>query len=351
MTESLLLRAIRGEPVPRPPVWMMRQAGRYLPEYRAVRARSSFLEMVRTPELAAEITVQPVERLGVDAAIIFSDILVIPEALGMELVVEEGSGPRFPTPLASATDAARLRAFDPSSVAYVYHAIEETCRALAGRVPVIGFAGGPWTLLAYMIEGHGTRQFARARRCLVEEPEFARRMLSTLADAVAAHLLQQARAGAEVVQVFESWAGIVSPADYREFVLPALAAVVERVRDAGVPVVVFTPGAGAQLELTCSSVKPDVLGVDWQTPIAAARDVVRDNGVALQGNLDPCALYAAPEEIERRTSEMLRRFEGLRYVANLGHGILPDVPPEHAQVFVDTVRQWRHTRAPAGAVA
>jgi uroporphyrinogen decarboxylase len=351
VTQSLLLRAVRGEPVPRPPVWMMRQAGRFLPEYRAVRERSSFLEMVRTPELAAQVTVQPVERLGVDAAIIFSDILVIPEALGMELVVEEGAGPRFPAPLASPADAARLRPFDPSSVAYVYRAIEQTRRALAGRVPVIGFAGGPWTLLAYMIEGHGTRQFARARRCLIEEPAFARRMLATLADAIAVHLEHQVRAGAEMVQVFESWAGIVSPSDYEAFVLPALATVVERVRGAGVPAVVFTPGAGAHLAQTCSTVKPDVLGVDWRTPISAARDAVRNTTVALQGNLDPCALHAAPEEVERRTREMLRQFEGTAYVANLGHGILPDVPPEHAQVFVETVQQWRHSGTPTGPAA
>ncbi|HET8634895.1 MAG TPA: uroporphyrinogen decarboxylase [Gemmatimonadales bacterium] len=345
MTRPLLLRAIAGEPVERPPVWMMRQAGRYLPEYRAIRERASFLEMVRTPDLAAEVTIQPVERLGVDAAIIFSDILVIPEALGMGLVVEEGTGPRFPSPLASPADAARLRPFDPSSVGYVYRAIEETRRRLAGRVPVIGFAGGPWTLLAYMIEGHGTRQFARARRCLVEEPEFARRMLATLADAVARHLMEQVRAGAEMVQVFESWAGIVSPQDYEAFVLPALAAVVDQVREAGVPVVVFTPGAGAQLARTRSVVKPDVLGIDWQTSIQAARNVVRNTAVAVQGNLDPCALYAEPDEIERRTREMLRQFEGVPYVANLGHGILPDVPPEHAQVFVQTVQQW-HRAAP-----
>ena len=311
-----------------------------------MRARASFLEMVRTPEIAAEVTIQPVERLGVDAAIIFSDILVIPEALGMELVVEEGSGPRFPSPIASPGDAARLHPFEPSSVAYVYRAIEATRRALARRVPVIGFAGGPWTLLAYMIEGHGTRQFARARRCLVEQPAFARRMLTTLADAIATHLAEQVRAGAEMVQIFESWAGIVSPADFEAYVLPALASVVEQVRGSGVPVVVFTPGAGAHLPLTASTVKPDVLGVDWQTPIALARDAIRDSAVALQGNLDPCALYAAPEEIERRTKQMLRAFEGVPYIANLGHGILPDVPPEHAQVFVDTVRAWQHAAAP-----
>lgn len=351
MTQPLLLRAIAGEPVPRPPVWMMRQAGRYLPEYRAIRERASFLEMVRTPALAAEVTIQPVERLGVDAAIIFSDILVIPEALGMELVVEEGSGPRFPSPLTSPADAARLRPFDPSSVGYVYHAIEETRRELAGRVPIIGFAGGPWTLLAYMIEGHGTRQFARARRCLVEEPAFAKRMLATLADAIANHLIEQIRAGAELVQVFESWAGSVSPEDYEAFVLPALSAAVGRVRETGVPVVVFTPGAGAQLAQTCSVVKPDVLGVDWQTPIHLALDVLRNTAVALQGNLDPCALYANPEEIERRTKQMLQQFEGVPYIANLGHGILPDVPPEHAQVFVDTVRQWQHVDVPAVAQA
>jgi uroporphyrinogen decarboxylase len=329
----------------------MRQAGRYLPEYRAVRARSSFLEMVRTPELAAEVTIQPVERLGVDAAIIFSDILVIPEALGMELVVDEGTGPRFPAPLESTTAAARLRPFDPSTVEYVYRAIETARRGLAGRVPVIGFAGGPWTLLAYMVEGHGTRQFARARRWLVEQPGFARRMLATLADAVAAHLTEQVRAGAEMVQIFESWAGIVSPVDYEAFVLPALVSVVEQVREAGVPVVVFTPGAGASLALTRSSVKPDVLGVDWQTSIRDARDAAGQTTVALQGNLDPCALYAAPEEIERRTRQMLQEFDGVPYIANLGHGILPDVPPAHAQVFVDTVRQWRGAGAAAVAEA
>lgn len=349
MTRPLLLRTLAGEAVPRPPVWMMRQAGRYLPEYRAIRARASFLEMVRTPALAAEVTIQPVERLGVDAAIIFSDILVIPEALGMELVVEEGAGPRFPSPVSSPADAAALRPFDASSVGYVYRAIEEARRALNGRVPVIGFAGGPWTLLAYMIEGHGTRQFTRARRCLMEAPDFARRMLATLADAVARHLIEQVRAGAEMVQVFESWAGIVSPDDYEAFVLPALAAVVDRVRDTGVPIVVFTPGAGAHLAATCSTVKPDVLGIDWQTRIQHARDVVRDTAVAVQGNLDPCALYAPPEEIERRTKRMLAEFEGPPYIANLGHGILPDVPPEHAQVFVDTVRQWRYAKAPAVA--
>jgi uroporphyrinogen decarboxylase len=351
MTRPLLLRAIAGEPVPRPPVWMMRQAGRYLPEYWAIRERASFLEMVRTPALAAEVTIQPVERLGVDAAIIFSDILVIPEALGMELVVEEGTGPRFPSPLTSPADAAQLRPFDPSAVGYVYRAIEATRRELNGRVPIIGFAGGPWTLFAYMIEGHGTRQFSRARRCLVEEPAFAQRMLATLADAVARHLIEQVRAGAEMVQIFESWAGIVSPADYEAFVLPGLAAVVDQVRDCGVPVVVFTPGAGAHLARTCSVAKPDVLGIDWQTPIQLARSVVRDTAMAVQGNLDPCALYASPEEIERRTKQMLGEFEGLPYIANLGHGILPDVPPEHAQVFVDTVRQWRHADAPAVARA
>lgn len=349
MTEPLLLRTLRGERVPRPPVWMMRQAGRYLPEYRAVRSRASFLEMVRTPELAAEVTLQPVERLRVDAAIIFSDILVIPEALGMELVMEEGSGPRLPAPLTSVGDARRLSAFDPASVAYVYQAIEQARRALAGQVPVIGFAGGPWTLLAYMIEGHGARQFTRARRCLVEEPAFARRMLAMLADAVAAHLLQQAAAGAEMLQIFESWAGIVSPQDYDGFVLPALASAVEQVRPAGIPVVVFTPGAGAQLARTCELVKPDVLGVDWQTPIEAACDLARRTGVVLQGNLDPCALYAEPTEIRARTREMLRAFGGTRHIANLGHGILPDVSPQHAQAFVDTVKEWRSAAEPLAA--
>lgn len=348
MTQHLLLRAARGEPLPRPPVWMMRQAGRYLPEYRAVRARSSFLEMVRTPELAAEITLQPVDRLGVDAAIIFSDILVIPEALGLELVVEEGAGPRFPAPLGG-SDAARLRPFDPSALQYVYRAIERARRGLAGQVPIIGFAGGPWTLLAYMIEGQGSRQFARARRVLVTEPAFVERMLATLADAVATHLIEQARAGAELVQVFESWAGAVSSTDYERFVLPALAAVVEQVRAAGVPIVVFSPGAGSQLDRTAQATRPDVLGVDWQTGVSDACRIASETGIALQGNLDPCALYGEPEEIARRTTEMLEQFDGVPHIANLGHGILPDVPPEHAQVLVDTVKQWAPARSQAAA--
>ena len=347
----LLLRTLRGAPVPRPPVWMMRQAGRYLPEYRAVRARSSFLEMVRTPDLAAEVTIQPVDLLGVDAAIIFSDILVIPEALGLELVVEEGTGPRFPAPLRGETDAGRLHPFDPSSVSYVYRAIETSRRLLAGRVPVIGFAGGPWTLLAYMIEGGGTRQFARARRLLVEQPDFARRMLDTLADAVGEHLVQQVRAGAEVVQIFESWAGAVAADDYRAFVLPALARAVAHAERAGAPVIVFTPGAGRYLGETARATRADVLGVDWQTDPAEARAAAASTHVALQGNLDPCALYGTPAEIERRTMVMLDSFAGAPYIANLGHGILPDVSPEHARAFVNAVKGWRPQRARAGDAA
>ena len=347
----LLLRALRGEPVPRPPVWMMRQAGRYLPEYRSVRSRADFLTMVRTPSLAAEVTVQPVELIGVDAAIIFSDILVIPDALGLELVVEEGVGPRFPSPLRGETDAARLRRFDPNALHYVYRAIEQVVSTLAGRVPVIGFAGGPWTLLAYMVEGQGSRQFARARRLLVEAPEFARRMLDLLADAVGEHLVRQVAAGADVVQIFESWAGAVSLKDYRCFVLPALARAVARARDAGAPVIVFTPGAGQHLAETARVTGPDAVGVDWQTPVSSAVAVAGVAKVALQGNLDPVALYATPDAIVARTTAMLDAFAGTAHVANLGHGILPDVLPEHARVFVDTVKAWRSRDAPTGVAS
>lgn len=345
---DLLLRTIRGEPVPRPPVWMMRQAGRYLPEYRAVRARHDFLTMVRTPELAAEVTIQPVQSVGVDAAIIFSDILVIPESLGLQLVIEEGSGPRFPEPLAGVGDR-RLRPFDPSALTYVYEAIRLTVRELQGQVPVIGFAGGPWTLLAYMVEGGGSRQFARVRRLLAEDPASAVALLEMLADAVGTHLVEQAKAGASVVQLFESWAGAVAPAEYRRFVLPALARAAAHARGAGVPVIVFTPGAGALLGETMRVTGADVAGVDWQTEQPPLLKSPSGRPLCRQGNLDPSALYAPVAEIERRTEAMLRTFADAPHIANLGHGILPDTPPDHARAFVEAVKRTTRTPAAAGA--
>ncbi len=339
---DLFLRACRREPVERPPVWMMRQAGRYLPEYRAVRERADFLTMVGTPELAVEVTLQPVDLLGVDAAIIFSDILVIPQAMGMELSVDEGIGPRFHQPLRSPADFDRLR--DPSpdeDLGYVLDALRLARQELAGRVPLIGFAGAPWTLMSYMVEGQGSKSFTYAKRLLVQDPARAHALLARLARAVGAFLVAQVRAGAQAVQVFDSWASALGPRDFREFALPYLAQSVRIARSAGVPVIVFAPGAGWALEEIAAATGADVIGVDWQTDAAAARRRLGDRGVALQGNLDPCWLYAPPATIRKRTHEMLAAFGGQGHIANLGHGINPDVPVAHARAFVEAVQEWR----------
>ncbi|BAH38179.1 MAG TPA: uroporphyrinogen decarboxylase [Gemmatimonas aurantiaca] len=341
---DLLLRALRREPVSRPPVWMMRQAGRYLPQYRAVRAGSDFLTMCRTPELAVEVTLQPVDLIGVDAAIIFSDILVIPEAMGMHLTLDEGVGPQFPSPLRTPADVARLRTVDPEDqLRYMLDALRLARRALNNRVPLIGFAGAPWTLAAYMVEGKGTKQFAVAKRMLFEQPAMAHALLDRLATAVGDFLVAQVAAGAQVVQLFESWAGALSPQEFRTFVLPYLTKAARRAREAGVPVIVFAPGASWALGEIAAATGADAVGVDWHTTPAQARRQLAPFNVAMQGNLDPCALYATPAEIRARAHAMIAEFGPIGHVANLGHGILPDVPPAHAKAFVDAVKEWEWT--------
>jgi uroporphyrinogen decarboxylase len=338
---DLFLRACRREPVERPPVWIMRQAGRYLPEYRAVRERADFLTMVGTPELAVEVTLQPVELLGVDAAIIFSDILVVPQAMGMTLSVDDGVGPRFHHPIRNRIDIDRLEDFVPeAALGYVLEAVRLARGELDGQVPLIGFAGAPWTLMSYMVEGTGSRTFSWAKRLLVEDPSRAHHLLARLSHLVGEFLEAQVRAGAQAVQLFDSWAGALTPRDYREFALPYLGDAVRRVKAAGVPVIAFAPGAGWALEEVAAT-GADVVGIDWQTDPAAARRRLSPNPVALQGNLDPCWLYAAPAAIRERTHAMLTAFGGRGHIANLGHGILPDVPVAHARAFVDAVKEWR----------
>jgi uroporphyrinogen decarboxylase len=339
---DLFLRACRREPVERPPVWMMRQAGRYLPEYRAVRERADFLTMVGTPELAVEVTLQPVDLIGVDAAIIFSDILVIPQAMGMSLSVDEGIGPRFHQPLRVPAEFDRLRDPVPEEhLGYVLEALRLARRELAGRVPLIGFAGAPWTLLSYMVEGQGSKAFTHAKRLLVQEPARAHALLDRLATAVGEFLAAQVRAGAQAVQLFDSWASALGPRDFREFALPYLAKAARIARGAGAPVIAFAPGAGWALEEIAAATGADVVGVDWQTEAADARRRLGDRPVALQGNLDPSWLYAPPATIRERTREMLAAFGGRGHIANLGHGITPDVPVSHARAFVDAVKEWR----------
>jgi uroporphyrinogen decarboxylase len=339
---DLLLRACRREPVERPPVWMMRQAGRYLPQYRAVRERADFLTMVGTPELAVEVTLQPVDVLGVDAAIIFSDILVVPQAMGMTLTVEDGVGPRFHDPLRSAADFGRLHDVDSDDgLRHVLDAVQLARRELAGRVPLIGFAGAPWTLMSYMIEGGGSKSFSLAKRLLVEDPTRAHELLGRLADIVGKFLVAQVKAGAQVVQLFDSWAGALGPRDFREFVLPYLSQAARLAGTAGAPVIVFTPGSGWALEEIARATSADVVGVDWQTDAADARRRLPSALVTLQGNLDPCWLYAPPPLIRERTHRMLDDFGGRAHIANLGHGILPDIPVAHARAFVEAVQEWR----------
>ena len=337
-----LLRALRRAPVDRPPVWMMRQAGRYLPEYRAVRAKSDFLTMCRTPELAAEVTMQPVDLIGVDAAIVFSDILVVPEAMGMELHMDEGKGPSFPSPIRSAADVARLADPDPEqSIRYTLDALRLVRRELNGRVPLIGFAGAPWTLAAYMIEGSGTKSFAHAKKFLMTQPRLAHELLSRVADIVGRHLAAQVAAGAQVVQLFESWGGALAPEEFRAFALPYLAHAAATARAAGAPLVVFVPACPVPLDEVAEATGAEVLGIDWHTAPEAARRLADRRGVAIQGNLDPCCLYAPPATVRMRTRAMLAAMDGPGYIANLGHGILPDVPVEGARAFIDAVRAWR----------
>jgi uroporphyrinogen decarboxylase len=342
MKNDLFLRACRREAVERPPVWMMRQAGRYLPEYRAVRERSDFLTMVRTPELAVEVTLQPVDILQVDAAIIFSDILVVPQAMGMRLSVEEGVGPRFHQPLRAPDDFRRLRDYTPEEgLGYVLAALRLARKELGSRVPLIGFAGAPWTLLSYMIEGSGSKSFSYAKRLLVEAPAQAHALLDRLARLVGDFLVAQVKAGAQALQLFDSWSGALGPRDFAEFALPYIRDTVHLARRAGAPVIVFCPGSGWALEQIARVTGADVIGVDWHTDAGGARRRLPADRVALQGNLDPCWLYAPPAAIRERTHQMLAAFGGRGHIANLGHGILPDVPVAHARAFVDAVREWR----------
>jgi uroporphyrinogen decarboxylase len=298
--------------------------------------------MVRTPELAVEVTLQPVELISVDAAIIFSDILVVPQAMGMRLSVEDGVGPRFHQPLRSPADFRRLRDVAPEEdLGYVLGALRLARQELDGRVPLIGFAGAPWTLLSYMIEGSGSKSFSLAKRLLVESPATAHNLLARLSRLVGDFLVAQVRAGAQAVQLFDSWSGALGPRDFREFALPYISQAANIARTAGAPVIAFCPGSGWALEEIAASTGADVIGVDWQTDAAEARRRLPASRVTLQGNLDPCWMYAEPSVIRERTHRMLDAFGGQAHIANLGHGILPDTPVAHARASVDAVRDWR----------
>jgi len=339
MTNDLFLRACRREPVARTPVWIMRQAGRYLPEYRAVREKTDFLTLCKTPELATEVTIQPVEIIGVDAAIIFSDILVIPEAMGMELVMEEAKGPRFPRPLRGRSDIEDLKVQDPEkSLRFVLEALGQTKRQLNGRVPLIGFSGSPWTLAAYMVDGGGSRDFPRTKRMMLDEPESFTVLLEKLSEMIRLYLEAQLAAGADAVQIFDSWGGVLAPDHFRKWSLEWLFRIVSRVKKGDAPVIVFSRGANETLG-EIADIGADVVGLDWTVDIGRVREEIGDR-VALQGNLDPSLLYASPEKIREEVRYILKKFgRNPGHVFNLGHGITPGVPVPHAAAFVQAVKE------------
>ena len=340
------LRALRREPTDTTPVWLMRQAGRYLPEYRATRARAgSFLALAKTPELACEVTLQPLLRFDLDAAILFSDILTIPDAMGLGLEFAQGEGPRFARPLRSAADIARLGVPDPETeLRYVMDAVRLIRRELDGRVPLIGFAGSPWTLACYMVEGAGSRDFARVKALAWNDAASLHRLLDVLARAVAAYLAAQAAAGAQVLMLFDTWGGLLAPPMFAEFSLRYLAAIAQQLRAhpaaAALPLILFAKGVNGagQLEALADT-GCAALGVDWTISLGEARRRVGAR-VALQGNLDPAALYAQPEVIEREVADLLAAFgPHPGHVFNLGHGITPEVDPARVAVLVDAVHR------------
>ncbi|WP_187261916.1 uroporphyrinogen decarboxylase [Pontibacter beigongshangensis] len=338
LKNDLLIRAAKGEVVERTPVWLMRQAGRILPEYRAVReSLSGFKELVETPEFAAEVTIQPVDILDVDAAIIFSDILVVPEAMGCTYEMVEKRGPYFPVTVRTEQDLKRLRVADPEEhLGYVLEAIRVTKRALNGRVPLIGFAGAPWTILAYMVEGSGSKTFSHARGLLYTNPKLAHQLLRMITDTTIAYLQAQVKAGANLIQLFDSWAGILPPTHYKAFSLPYITEICNAITE--VPVTVFAKGAFFALE-DFSKLNCEVIGLDWNMEIAKSREQV-GSSKTLQGNLDPCLLYSSFETIQAETIKMLKEFGPQRHIANLGHGVYPDTDPEKVKCFIQTVKEY-----------
>lgn len=337
LKNDLFLRAARGGKTERSPVWLMRQAGRILPQYRALRGSlSGFKELVETPHLAAEVTIQPVDELDVDAAIIFSDILVIPEAMDLTYEMIEKKGPLFPETVKDMNDVNKLSSGEAAAARlhYVYEALKITKQELDGRVPLIGFAGAPWTILAYMVEGSGSKTFSKAKKFLYTQPEAAHLLLQKITDTTIAYLKNKVKAGADLIQIFDSWAGILSPEQYKVFAAPYVAQIAAAIED--VPVTVFAKNAWFALE-TLGKTDCNVLGLDWNTSPVFARSLVGKEKV-LQGNLDPCQLYASTDEVEKATRLMLKKFGGQKHIANLGHGVYPDTPLDSVKAFVNTVK-------------
>jgi len=336
--ESIFIKACKRQPTERTPIWIMRQAGRYLPEYRAIRETTDFLTLCKTPELASEVTVQPVDIIGVDAAILFSDILVIPEAMGMPLEIVESKGPVFDRPVRSLADVQNLQTDGVTDrLQYVMDAIKLTKEKLAGRVPLIGFSGAPWTLATYMAEGKGSKNFDTVKRFMYTEPAAMHELLQLLSDAVVDYLNAKIRAGCDAVQIFDTWAGILSPGDLEEFSLRYIRYICERLETNGAPVIVFAKGVNAWDKL--ADMKCDAVGLDWTQDIGKVRGQIGDRK-ALQGNLDPCVLFAPKERIKLEAERILDSFgSGPGHIFNLGHGILPTTPVDSTKYLVSCVKE------------
>ncbi len=339
LKNDLLLRVAAKETVDRPPVWLMRQAGRILPEYRALREKvNGFKNLVEDPALVCEVTLQPVHALGVDAAILFSDILVIPEAMGLPYQMVESKGPWFENTIDTPADIARLHIANPQQeLDFVLKGVQLIKRELNDAIPLIGFAGAPWTIFAYMVEGKGSKTFSKARTFLYQHPQAAHELLSMITDSTIAYLKAQVAAGVNLVQVFDSWAGILSPQQYAVFSLPYLSRICDAIPE--VPKTIFAKGAffarAALAELNCQ-----VIGLDWNMDIAESKHLIAGRK-ALQGNLDPCVLFANPNTVRQETLHMLQAF-GQHHIANLGHGVYPDTPLDNVKLFVDTVKNFAY---------
>ena len=340
LQNDLLLRTVNGEKVERPPVWLMRQAGRILPQYRALRGKlSGFKELVETPNLAAEVTIQPIDELGVDAAIIFSDILVIPEAMGLPYELIEKKGPFFPRTIQSKNDVDQLIQGEKAAadLQYVYEAIQITKKELNGRVPLIGFAGAPWTIFSYMLEGSGSKTFSKARRMLYQDPELTHALLDKITNTTIAYLKNKIKAGVDIVQVFDSWAGVLTPDQYRTFAIPYLQKICDAIDE--VPKIIFAKGAWFAMD-EITKLNCDVLGLDWNMNPHDIRSQFQTDKI-FQGNADPCMLYGSGKEVGQYTHSMLQRF-GRKHIANLGHGVYPDTPLDNVKIFVDTVKSYQY---------
>ncbi len=337
-SEHLMLKALRGEQVSRPPVWMMRQAGRYLPDYIKLREKYDFFTRCETPELACEITLQPVDQVGVDAAILFSDILVVPQAMGLEVQLIESKGPFLPKTIANQNDLDALQVIGAeANLHYVYEALRLIKKELNNRVPLIGFAGAPWTILCYMVEGKGSKSFDKAKQFCFSQPQLAHSLLQKITDVTIAYLNAQVVAGADLVQVFDSWSGMLSPQDFKIFAQPYLEQIAAAVK--GAPVILFPKGSWYALADLSKSAASG-LGLDWTIEPQFARQLT-NNSITLQGNFDPCKLLAPIPEIKKSVKEMIDAFGPQRYIANLGHGILPNIPVDHAKAFVDAVKEYQ----------